>query len=304
VTARCSGQAVIGLEPAQRVCQTWATNNPTGPGEVPYLQGFPERRELFPDAPKIQQDMAACRNANGTTPAGAFPELIVNSTGVHVGPPGGPHTQVRSVPALRPFRLETGPANRFVGFGRGGANGQTNYYCFSRVRIAADTAMVSPAAPDHPTGTDIPTTTAGWTPRADMANPDDAVVMYVTGRVEIETGQRLNCVDCARPYPTNVTQSPPPRAGGLQIYLGRRTAADPVPGFNVGNDARFGGAIHGPEAVCGGSGGLSTAGTSADIFGALVCNTIDGVGQWHFHYDESLEFLGNAVFTGLRWDER
>ncbi|MPZ74444.1 MAG: hypothetical protein GEU74_14675 [Nitriliruptorales bacterium] len=302
--SRCSGQAEIGAASPQRVCTQWAKDNPAGSAEGPYLQGFDDPRGLT-NPKDLRTDLAKCG-------AGPYPAMTVNTSGVHVTPPGGSPVTVRSVPVLQPFRVEpeflpSGQPNPFVGVGRGVAAGaeNSNYYCFSSVRISVDTFLVAPQSPTHPTGSAIPTTMAAWTPSATMANPDDPVEMYITGKLEIETGRRFNCIACARPYPTDPVAFPPPRAGALRVMLIRRDPeTDPAPAFNVGNDARFGGAIDGPGSVCGGSGALGTAGTAADIYGAMVCGTINGVGQWEFHYDESLEFIGNTVFDVKLWQER
>lgn len=299
---RCTGQGVVGLETSRNVCSQWAKDNPVGAAEGPYLQGFAQPRVLSPGSQTLREALNACG-------PGPYPLLTVDSAGVHVTPSGGTAQTVRTVPALQPFRVEpatlpNGQPNPFVGVGRGAAADQTNYYCFRRVRISVDTTVVAPQTTAHPTGTAIPSTTTDWTPRADMANPDDPVVLYITGNVEIETTRRFNCVACARPAPTDPVTFPPPRAGALQVFFQRRLDTDPAPAFHVGNDARFGGAVHGPDAACGKAGPLATAGTAADIYGAMVCGTIDGVGQWGFHYDVSLEFIGNTDFGTQRWDER
>ncbi|MEX0658868.1 MAG: hypothetical protein WD080_07010, partial [Egibacteraceae bacterium] len=291
--SQCSGQGRIGLDTEQSVCSTWAQTNPVGSVEGPYLQGSAQPRTIAPGPPELRTALNACGS-------GPYPALVIDSAGVHVTAGTTPVT-VRTVAALQPFRMEpatlpTGQPNPFVGVGLGAAPEEANYYCFRSVRISVDTTIVAPQTATHLTGTDIPTTTEEWTPRADMANPDDAVTLYVTGNVEIETTRRLNCVACNRPFPTDPGAFPPPRSGALQVFLQRRLDSDPPAAFHVGNDARFGGAIHAPGANCGGSGSLSTAGTAADIYGAMVCDSIDGVGQWHFHYDESLEFIGNTDF--------
>ncbi|HVM13825.1 MAG TPA: hypothetical protein VM287_05805 [Egibacteraceae bacterium] len=312
---RCSGQGRIGMETGQNVCSNWARTNPAASAEGPYLQGFAQPRVISPGRQDLRTAMSACG-------PGPYPSVRIEggltNPGVFVTT-GGTTVKRRSVPALQPFRVEptTIPnfsvlgalalgtrSNPFVGVGRGVAAGETNYYCFSNVRIAGDTSIVAPYTVQHVTGTVLPDVDLSWVPLAVHANWDDPVVMYVTGNVEIESGRRFNCVACDRATFLAPLLYGPPRAGGLQIFLQRRLDTDPAPGFHVANDAQFGGAIHGPGANCGGAGSMGTSGVRANIYGALVCNTINGVGTWHFHYDESLEFIGNSDFGTQQWDER
>ena len=114
------------------------------------------------------------------------------------------------------------------------------------------------------------------------ANP---VVMYVTGNFTIEgNGTRVNCSGC------NSTADSSPVAGALQIYMvGAGT-------FTGSSAAKFSGAFYGPQATCGG-------GAQAEIYGSIICNAIDNVGGWSFHYDEALDYLGNSIFATSRWQE-
>ena len=53
-----------------------------------------------------------------------------------------------------------------------------------------------------------------------------------------------------------------------------------------------GAAVYAPNAAC--TGQTSNAGT--DFYGSMICNTIDNVGGWTFHYDTRLAALGDGTW--------
>jgi hypothetical protein len=118
---------------------------------------------------------------------------------------------------------------------------------------------------------------------ASRTNP---VVIYATGDVKVNrTGTRLNC--CQR---RDDASRIGPDAAALQIYMvetrdtfveAQRRSLATSPSNLIGM------ALYGPAASCGG-------GSQNEIFGSIICRSIDNVGGWKFHYDEALEGLGNT----------
>jgi hypothetical protein len=153
------------------------------------------------------------------------------------------------------------------------ANGQNNrsapaagtnagYYCYSNVDIRADVTLHSSATRQNP------------------------VVLVVNGNVTLHgNGRKVNCSPCAS------ARDSAPDSGALQIYIVGNGQLSTSP------SNRFGAAVYGPQATCGG-------GSQNEIYGSLICSTIANVGGWAFHYDEALESLGNTQFVQTKYQER
>jgi hypothetical protein len=140
---------------------------------------------------------------------------------------------------------------------------EPGYYCYRNVTFYRDTEVTGTA--------------------------DNPVVIYATGSVGLDgQGRRVNCVNCA----TRRSTEAPPVAAALQFYLGGSGT------FTGGPGGQFGGTVFGPTATCG-----SPGNSGNHVFGSLICDTISGVGQWEFHYDTSLENIGNSIFHVTRWQE-
>ena len=78
----------------------------------------------------------------------------------------------------------------------------------------------------------------------------------------------------------------------LQIY----TMGEDVGMYNQSNMAV---ALYAPNATC--SGVTSNAGS--DFYGSMICNVIDNVGGWTFHYDTRLGGIGNGRFNITEYNE-
>jgi hypothetical protein len=79
----------------------------------------------------------------------------------------------------------------------------------------------------------------------------------------------------------------------LQIY----TTGEDVGMYNQSNMAV---ALYAPNATC--SGVTSNAGS--DFYGSMICNIIDNVGGWTFHYDTRLSSIGNGEFGISEYHEK
>ncbi|HEX2027500.1 MAG TPA: hypothetical protein VHF25_05820 [Nitriliruptorales bacterium] len=108
------------------------------------------------------------------------------------------------------------------------------------------------------------------------------VRIYVKGgTIEVAgTGTRVNCPGCTH---TNYRATRPDAGALIVVSLGASTfrIADPQVQLAAG--------VYAPNAICDGPAG-------ADIYGAAVCEIVDNVGNWNFHYDER---LGDAGATGV-----
>lgn len=92
------------------------------------------------------------------------------------------------------------------------------------------------------------------------------------------TGRTINCPAFDCDYRVNY-----PDASALKI-IAREIATIDLKSPQI----QFAGAVYAPQAVCkGGVGGI-------DVYGSLVCGYVDNVGNWAFHYDDSLADQGGT----------
>ena len=78
----------------------------------------------------------------------------------------------------------------------------------------------------------------------------------------------------------------------LQIYSTGTTV-------NMYNQSNLAAAVYAPNAACGGVG--SNAAT--DFYGSMICDTIDNVGGWTFHYDTRLGTIGDGKWLVKHYSE-
>lgn len=138
-------------------------------------------------------------------------------------------------------------------------------------------------------------------------NRDDPVVFVVRDHVVVGEDGRVavNCTHnggfCDTSGNPDVTQYFPD-AAALQMYTPSASNPDPAEDdvLKIAPHSMFAGAVYAPNGGCG-SGGSQV---QVHVFGALVCENLDGQGGWQFHYDEA---LSDAVTTGefgvTRWSE-
>lgn len=106
------------------------------------------------------------------------------------------------------------------------------------------------------------------------------VVAYVSGPISVSNGVRVNYSSVA------------PRAQALQLYsIGTRVA--------IGNHAKVAAAIWAPRAECLGN----PSNAQAEIFGSMVCRTIDNQGGWDFFYDDALGGITDGTWRVLNYAE-
>lgn len=84
-----------------------------------------------------------------------------------------------------------------------------------------------------------------------------------------------------------------PESIRLQIYS---------TGTTVGmyNQSDMAAAIYAPNATCGGV----TSNAGSDYYGSLICNIIDNVGGWTFHYDTRLSAIGDGRWVLGEYNEK
>ena len=68
---------------------------------------------------------------------------------------------------------------------------------------------------------------------------------------------------------------------------------------NVYNQGNVSAAVYAPNAACSGE----TSNAQTDYWGSMICNTIDNVGGWTFHYDTRLSALGDGTWHIRRYSE-
>lgn len=155
--------------------------------------------------------------------------------------------------------------------------GFENYYCADSLQFRSDTEL------------------------ADAVTTDEPVVIFVRDFVKVENQVIVGCEttsggDCSKnqtSVPELRTSDTRPPAGRLQIYVAAEEGGGGKKGANITYEANsmFAGVVYGPRSRCGGPGGATV-----DIFGAIICGSMDNVGSWQFHYDDQLGTYGTSLF--------
>ncbi|MBS3941958.1 MAG: hypothetical protein KG028_13455 [Actinobacteria bacterium] len=131
------------------------------------------------------------------------------------------------------------------------------------------------------------------------ASPETPVVIFLNESYKQNGHTNVNCPECGSLNMNKLedVRSIRPKAGTLQIYV--RSQA-PTKGANVLIDTHsvFAGVVYAPRAGCGSSGNAGV-----HIYGAMICRRIDNVGNWAFHYDESLHDTGRGLYSIGSWRE-
>jgi hypothetical protein len=121
------------------------------------------------------------------------------------------------------------------------------------------------------------------------ASSSNPLRIYVSGDVKMT----MNGGACSKLVNMTCGQSSPD-GGSLQIF----TLGSSV---SFVNQSSFVGTIWAPYATCAGD----TSSASSDIYGSMVCKSIDNQGGWNFHYDERLQTQdGLGAWTVVHYAER
>ncbi len=292
--ARCKGNGVIGLTrpsasavpgydpPELRGCTSEALVRPANSFHGPYTQTINEKRVLSPSPEALAEKLDACGTQR---PLPNFDNTTSGPTQLSpVKPTDTPRTTGSTLNVPRVVLPQGDHADNTF---------EPGYYCYHNVTFGRDTTL----AP----GSDA----------TDMVkNP---VVIVATGRVQLagsgaSSQRKVNCSELGSPNLLGLGDCPglgggkPPIAGALQIYLVKdhNVVSPATPQFQQNAPSSFfGGAVYGVHAHCGNPGSAQ-----AEVYGSLICDEIQNVGGWKFHFDASLETLGNSVFTLKRWQER
>ncbi|MGH3665813.1 MAG: DUF7305 domain-containing protein [Egibacteraceae bacterium] len=148
-----------------------------------------------------------------------------------------------------------------------------DFYCVKSLLFAGDTT-VTPGAGGEPVRIHV---------KGDPVDANTSASIMVEG-----SGTTVNCPGCT----SNDYRATLPAASKLEI-ISVGTAAFELDDPQI----MFAGAVYVPNAACSGPAG-------ADVYGALVCGDVDNVGNWNFHYDDSLRDAGGTdVFALDRYRE-
>lgn len=116
------------------------------------------------------------------------------------------------------------------------------------------------------------------------ASSSNPLQLFVSGNVSMTKNHQ----------DVNFTGNTTPDSGAFQIYT---TGT----GVSFTNQSAFVGLIWAPFATCAGQ----TSSASSDIYGSMICGTIDNQGGWNFHWDESLAFkLGLGQWRVANYSEQ
>lgn len=108
-------------------------------------------------------------------------------------------------------------------------------------------------------------------------DPNLSAIVYVDGGDVTLGNQNHSTVNYDVPSQPNSIR--------LRIYTTGSTV-------NVYNQGNVSAAIYAPNAACSGA----TSNAQTDFWGSMMCNTIDNVGGWTFHYDTRLSALGDGTW--------
>lgn len=176
------------------------------------------------------------------------------------------------VPALAPYEADstwtvTDPTDP----------GFVNYYCADSLQFLDDTELASSATVDHPV----------------VIFVRDFVTIGNRVTVACETTSGGKCSQNQTSVPDLRASDTRPGAARLQMYVAADERGGGKKGSNItyNADSVFAGVVYAPRSRCG-----SPGGASVDIFGAVICGSMDNVGNWNFHYDDALGTFGTNVF--------
>lgn len=133
---------------------------------------------------------------------------------------------------------------------------------------------------------------------------DNPVIFFVKNSLTVDNSLSVAChnfsstatpstSNCDADSVSNATsRTIRPQASRLQIYVAALGDADVAMG-----NGEFAGVVFAPRSNCSNAGG-------SHFFGAMMCRTIDHVGNWAFHYDDALGTFGSGYWSVARWEER
>lgn len=247
-------------------CEPAAFERPDDSLLGPYSATFPEERELVPTNDDLTEFLEECGSP--------YPDFDNQDKGAQAHITELEPVTEGNVDALRAEGFEVVAPQDRNGDGDKTDDGEEGYYCFDDMTFGQDTTVAGTA--------------------------DDPVIIYAIGTVDVKGNSRkVNCENCPNTYFTtggNGTTIAPPVAAALQVYL---VATDSTaPQFRQSPGSQFGGTMYGPESFCG-----NTGSSQAEVYGSMICGTIDITGGWKFHYDDALTVIGSGDFVVANWRE-
>src|SRR5919106_1051668 len=121
----------------------------------------------------------------------------------------------------------------------------------------------------------------------DVTVLDGPIEVYVKGQFSVTNGRSVNC-----PVGGCAVGSGNPDATNLRVF----SAGGDV---TIGNNTKVVGGIYAPESDC--SGNPSNA--QGEIYGSMICGTIENNGGWQFNYDDDLQGVGSGEFELTNYRE-
>jgi hypothetical protein len=138
-----------------------------------------------------------------------------------------------------------------------------------------------------------------------QASAETPVVIFVQDSYSQASQRHVawpgGAADRNKTWSNNLTlqRSQRPVASKLQLFVASDTAAGSTANISIANQAVFAGVVYAPRSVCSGE----SSNASADVYGSLICRTIQNVGNWRFHFDEQLADITRDTYTVATWRE-
>ena len=152
----------------------------------------------------------------------------------------------------------------------------TNYYCAENLEILGDVQL------------------------DDDVTPAEPVVIFVKDGMSVpNSGTYVACHDHDSDDWCTSDRAVRPVSDRLQVYIaGIPANSVSSSDVQVKSQGKIAGVFYAPRSRCGGTGGAG-----ADVYGILLCGSMDNVGNWDFHFDDRLGERGAAAFAIGSWSE-
>ena len=152
-------------------------------------------------------------------------------------------------------------------------------YCFTNVDFpAGDHRLVDAASSSDPTTPPVP------------VDPGAPTRIYIAPSGNLILSGQGNDPSCTKVACVNVDGLPTPNAIDLEIYLASGELL-------ANNHTSIAAGIYAPASNCSGPN------AQGDIYGSIICRTLDSKGGWNFHYDDRFRDVETEDFAIEGWRE-
>jgi hypothetical protein len=151
-------------------------------------------------------------------------------------------------------------------------------YCFTSASFpAGDHRLVAPSESSDPTASPV------------EIDPDGPTRIYIAPSGNLMLGGQGNA-GCGNAACVNIDPVDKPAATNLEIYLASGEVL-------ANNHTKIAAGIYAPSSNCSGPN------AQGDVYGSIICRTLDTKGGWAFHYDDRFQDVETEDFAIEGWRE-